>query len=65
MSDLPAVTVDEGTAAGVRNGLRYVAGPIVAGPDDEPFCVLDRDGELLAVYRKVGEAAQPEVVLPA
>jgi len=65
MSALPAVTVDEGTAAGVRNGLRYVAGPVVAGPDDEPFCVLDPDGELLAVYRKVGEAASPEVVLPA
>ena len=59
------VSVDEETAKGVRNGMRFVGGPIVDAPDDEPYGVLDADGELLAVYRKVGERAQPEVVLPS
>lgn len=65
MSHLPRVTVDEATASGVRNGLRFVGGDIVSGPEGQPFSVVSSHGDLLAVYRRVGERAQPEVVLPA
>lgn len=64
LSAYPAVTVDEETARGVRNGVRFVGGPMVDGPEDEPFSVLDEAGDLLAVYTRVGSRAQPEVVLP-
>jgi tRNA pseudouridine55 synthase len=59
------VPVDEETAAGVRNGMRFVGGPILEGPADEPFGVVDQEGRFLAVYRRIGDRAQPEVVLPA
>lgn len=64
MADLPGVTVDEETARGVRNGMRFVGGPIVSGPEDGPYTVLTEEGELIAVYSRVGDRAQPEVVLP-
>jgi tRNA pseudouridine55 synthase len=64
LADMASVTVDEGTANGVRNGIRFVGGVLVGVPDHEPYLVLGDDGELLAVYRKVGERAEPEVVLP-
>lgn len=64
MSAYPSVVVDEETARGVRNGVRFVGGPLVDGPEAEPFAVLDEGGELLAVYSRVGSHAQPEVVLP-
>ncbi|MGB8361321.1 MAG: tRNA pseudouridine(55) synthase TruB [Acidimicrobiia bacterium] len=62
---MPHVSVDEETSKGVRNGMRFLGGPLVEAPADEPYGVLDADGELLAVYRKVGGRAQPEVVLPS
>jgi tRNA pseudouridine55 synthase len=65
MAALPTVVVDDETARGVRNGMRFVGGPIVSGPRDEPYSVLTEDGELLAVYTRAGEGAEPEVVLPA
>jgi tRNA pseudouridine55 synthase len=65
LADLPSVTVDTETVTGVRNGLRFVAGPIVAGPEGMPYRVLGPDAELVAVYRREGERAQPEVVIPA
>ena len=65
MSGLPGVTVDAETARGVRNGMRFVGGPIVSGPQDEPYSVLTEDGELIAIYTRVGDGAQPEVVLPS
>lgn len=65
LSALPAVIVDPETARGVRNGVRFVGGPIVNGPEGEPFSVLDEQGELLAVYTRLGARAEPEVVLPA
>lgn len=65
LADLPSVTVDSETVAGVRNGLRFVGGPIVTGPDDAPYRVLGPDGKLVAVYTRHGESAQPEVVIPA
>lgn len=65
MSMLDAVTVDAETAAGVRNGMRFVGGPLLSGPEEEPFSVLSEQGDLLAVYTRVGEQARPEVVLPS
>lgn len=65
IADLPAVSVDDETVVGVRNGVRFVAGPIVSGPEDRPYRVLDPDGELIAVYRRNGDLAQPDVVLPS
>jgi tRNA pseudouridine55 synthase len=65
LSSLPAVVVDEETARGVRNGMRYVGGPIMSGPLAEPYSVLSEDGELIAVYMRNGNRAEPEVVLPS
>ena len=65
LTDLPAVTVDGETVRGVRNGLRFLGGPIVDEGQGDPYRVLDPAGELVAVYRKVSDRAEPEVVLPA
>jgi tRNA U55 pseudouridine synthase TruB len=65
VADLPAVSVDEETASGVRNGVRFVAGPIVSGPEDHPYRVLDPNGELIAIYMRHSDRAQPDVVLPS
>jgi tRNA pseudouridine55 synthase len=64
LTHMAMVTVDAETARGVRNGMRFVGGPIVDGPVDEPYGVVDDSGELLAVYRRVGNRAEPDVVLP-
>lgn len=65
MSGLPRVTVDDETARGVRNGMQFVGGPIVTGPEDGPYSVVTEQGELIAVYTREGEQARPEVVLPS
>jgi tRNA pseudouridine55 synthase len=65
MAALPSVIVDDETAKGVRNGVRFVGGPITKGPVGEPYSVLAEDGELLAVYTRVDNRAEPEVVLPS
>lgn len=65
MSAFEDVTVDDETAAGVRNGMRFVGGPLLSGPEGEPFSVKNEEGELLAVYSRVGDQARPEVVLPS
>lgn len=65
LADFPAVVVDDETARGVQNGMRFLGGPIVSGPEGEPYTVLSEAGDLIAVYSRVGERAQPEVVLPA
>ena len=62
LADLPAITVGPETAAGVSNGVRFVGGELVDAPDGQ-VRVLDDDGELLAIYRSIGEQAIPEVVL--
>ena len=65
MADMERIEVDAETATAVRNGVRFVAGPLLTGPEDESYGVVDPDGELIAIYRRVGERAAPEVVLPA
>lgn len=63
LGDLPAVMVSEETARGVCNGMRFVGGEMAAAPDNSTVRVLDRSGDLIAVYRREGEQARPEVVL--
>jgi tRNA pseudouridine55 synthase len=61
LSHLPAVTVDDATALGVRNGATFAAGPL-AGVQGS--CrVLDAAGGLLGVYRGDGRRANAEVVM--
>jgi tRNA pseudouridine55 synthase len=62
LADLPAITVGQETAEGVSNGVRFVGGELVDAPDGV-VRVLDHSGELLAIYRRSGEKAMPEVVL--
>jgi tRNA pseudouridine55 synthase len=64
LGDMPVLEVDEVTAAGVGHGMRFVDEEMAAAPDDTPYRVVNGDGRLLAVYRRVGEQARPEVVLP-
>lgn len=61
LAALPALRVDEATAAGVRNGVP-LAGSLV-GTHVGPVRVLGPDGVLLAVYRADRERARPEVVV--
>lgn len=65
LQGLPSVVVDEETAQGVRNGMRYLGGPIMSGPVGQPYSVLSESGDLLAVYTRTGSRAEPEVVLPS
>ena len=62
--DMPTVEVASETAAGVRHGMRFVGTEMAKAPEDTPYKVVNGDGKLLAVYRRVGEHARPEVVLP-
>ena len=64
LTDLPTVTVEPDTATGVSHGVRFVGGEMLGAPEDLPFKVVNGDGRLLAIYRRIGEQAQPEVVLP-
>jgi tRNA pseudouridine55 synthase len=57
ISHLPAVEVDEEGALAVRSGRVLHVGRI------EGSFRVEREGELLAVYRGAGEAAKAEVVL--
>ena len=63
LGDLPAVTVSEETARGVCHGMQFVGGEMVAAPDHSVVRVLDQAGDLIAVYRRDGDQARPEVVL--
>ena len=65
LATMAAVTVDDETAQAVRNGMRFVGGSVVSGPSDVPYRVLSSEGELLAVYTRSGDRAQPDVVLPS
>lgn len=62
LGDLPAITVGPETAEGVSHGVRFVGGEMVDAPHGA-VRVLDAAGELLAIYRRSGEQAIPEVVL--
>ena len=64
LADLPHVAVDEETASGVQNGIRFVGGQLTRAPETVPVRVLDPAGRLIAVYIREGSQARPEVVLP-
>lgn len=59
--DLPAVSVDDDLAQGVKNGVALTSGALEF-PDLSPFRVL-HDGQLLAVYATTGQKATAEVVM--
>ncbi|MGH8916360.1 MAG: tRNA pseudouridine(55) synthase TruB [Acidimicrobiia bacterium] len=63
LGDLPAVTVGDETARGVGHGIRFVGGEMLDAPECSAIRVLDLSGELIAVYRREGDQAIPEVVL--
>ena len=63
LGDLPAVVVGQETAEGVRHGMRFVGREMEHAPEDTPVRVLNRDGDLIAVYRRLGTQARPEVVM--
>lgn len=63
LTDMPTVEVAPETAAAVRHGMRFVGAEMAGAPEDAPYKVVNGDGMLLAVYRRVGEQARPEVVL--
>jgi tRNA pseudouridine55 synthase len=64
LADLPSVHVDEGSAEAVTHGVQFASSLFAAEvAEGRPFCVLDRSGELLAVYRIAGPMAVAEVVL--
>jgi tRNA pseudouridine55 synthase len=63
LGDLPAITVSAETAKGVCHGIRFVGGEMIEAPENEAVRVLDQSGDLIAVYRREGDQAKPEVVL--
>jgi tRNA pseudouridine55 synthase len=65
LRDLAHVDVDEETERGVRNGVRFVGGPLLSGPPDAPYAVMGPGNRLIGVYRRGGDRAEPEVVLPS
>jgi tRNA pseudouridine55 synthase len=61
--DLPSVVVGPETARGVGHGMCFMGGEMKDAPDDTAVRVLNQDGDLIAVYRRVGHQARPEVVM--
>ncbi len=64
LEDLAQVKVTSQTAEAVSHGMRFVGGELIEIPEAVPVGVLDKTGELIAVYRRDGDQAVPEVVLP-
>jgi tRNA pseudouridine55 synthase len=60
LKELPQVVVDGTTALGVRNGRPLPAD--LFSVVDRPYCVMDQEGRLLAVYSSDGVKARSEVV---
>jgi tRNA pseudouridine55 synthase len=61
LRDYATWTVDADTARGISQGRRFPA------PDDNPgpWVALDTEGNLLAMYERVGTSAHPAVVMPS
>ena len=64
LEELPHISVDGGVAVGVRNGRPLSPDLVSQGFPDGPFCVIDREGRMLAVYSHAGGKARSEVVFP-
>ena len=63
LGDLESVVVGPETAEGVSHGMRFVGSEMEHAPEDTPVRVLNQAGDLIAVYRRVGSQAHPEVVM--
>ena len=63
LGDLPAVVVGPETAERVSRGMRFVGSEMEQAPEDTPFRILNQDGDLIAVYRRLESQARPEVVM--
>lgn len=63
LSDLTSVVIDDELVGPVGNGVRFATGPLADIPEGIPTLVLTDTGSLLAVYRRDGYEARPEVVL--
>ena len=63
LGDLPSVVVGPETAEGVSHGMRFVGTEMNQAPENTPVRVLNQDGDLIAVYRRLGSQALPEVVM--
>lgn len=63
LADLPQVVVDGATAQRVRNGARLSQDEFTYAGEDEPVRVVEEGGSLIAVYRRIGGEARPDVVL--
>ncbi|MFP3915005.1 MAG: tRNA pseudouridine(55) synthase TruB [Actinomycetota bacterium] len=63
LSDLAVLAVDGEVAKAVSHGARFVSGPVAGMDPDRPVALVDGEGTLLAVYRRHGRQAKPEVVL--
>ncbi|MDH5373767.1 MAG: tRNA pseudouridine(55) synthase TruB [Acidimicrobiia bacterium] len=63
IEELQHLVVSGREAVGVRNGRPLGLDLIPPSVEESPFCVLDADGTLLAVYISDGVQARPQVVL--
>jgi hypothetical protein len=64
MRALEQVAVDDETRAAVTHGSVFAASALVVDGAG-PFALVDRAGDLVAVYERKGAALKPAVVLAA
>jgi tRNA U55 pseudouridine synthase TruB len=62
--DLPSIIVNPETEQGIRHGMKFIGCELSGMPEGVPVRVENDAGDLLAVYRRDGDASRPEVVLP-
>ncbi len=63
LADLASVSIEDDLVIPVSNGVRFATGPVATIPVDTPTAIVDGRGKLLAVYRRQGHEARPEVVV--
>ena len=63
LADIPSVAVEAATAESVLHGVQLPGSVFAAGVPGDMFRVLDRAGDLLAIYRMTDGKAVAEVVL--
>lgn len=63
LAELASIQVDATVAGAVSHGARFATGPVAAIPPGRPVGILDDSRTLIAVYRREGREARPEVVL--
>ena len=63
LAALPAVVVSRDESVAVSHGARFARKIAEDVTDGQPYCVLDEDDRLLAVYRNVANGSRAEVVI--